>query len=119
MRGRSIRIRLTAWYAAVLLVGLSLFGLSVWFALNRSLRETIDETLVDRVVGVRRFMEDQIGALSLDEIRYEFREHSVLGPGGDLFQVCDAKGNWLYRSAPLAENDVPARLPDTLPQKGI
>jgi len=119
MKARSIRARLTAWYAAVLLVGLSLFGLSVWFALNRSLYETIDETLEDRVVGVRRFMEDQMGTLELDEIRQEFREHSVLGPGGDLFQVCDAQGNWLYRSAPLADNEVPARLPGTLPRRGV
>ncbi|MEK7754427.1 MAG: heavy metal sensor histidine kinase [Acidobacteriota bacterium] len=119
MRARSIRIRLTAWYAAVLLVGLSLFGIAVWFALNRGLYETVDETLEDRVVGVRRFMEDQIEALSLDEIRQEFREHSVLGPGGDLFQVCDAQGNWLYRSASLADNEVSARLPNRLPKKGI
>lgn len=119
MRWRSIRVRLTAWYAAVLLVGLGLFGISVWLALNRSLYETIDESLEDRVAGVRRFMEDQIEALSIDEIRMEFREHSVLGPGSDLFQVCDGQGNWLYRSAPLADGEVSIRLPDTLPRKGI
>lgn len=119
MRWRSIRVRLTAWYAVVLLVGLGLFGVSVWLALNRSLYETVDESLEDRVAGVRRFMEDQIEALSIDEIRMEFREHSVLGPGGDLFQVCDRQGNWLYRSAPLADGDVPIRGPDTLPREGI
>lgn len=116
---RSIRVRLTAWYAAVLIVGLSLFGISVWLALNRSLYESVDESLEDRVAGVRRFMEDQIEALSIDEIRQEFREHSVLGPGGDLFQVCDAQGNWLYRSAPLADGEMPIRLPDSPPKKGI
>ncbi|MFZ5898164.1 MAG: sensor histidine kinase, partial [Bacillota bacterium] len=119
MSWRSIRFRLTAWYAAVLLVGFSLFAVSVWLALNHSLYETIDESLEDRVAGVRRFMEDQIGALSIDEIRMEFREHSVLGPGGDLFQVCDAQGNWLYRSAPLADGELSIPLPDTLPGKGI
>ena len=119
MRWRSIRVRLTAWYAAVLAVGLGLFGISAWLALNRSLNETIDESLEDRVAGVRRFMEDQLEALSIEEIRMEFREHSVLGPGGDLFQVCDGQGNWLYRSASLADGEVPIRLPDTLPKKGI
>jgi len=119
MRWRSIRVRLTAWYAAVLAAGLGLFGISVWLALNRSLNETIDESLEDRVTGVRRFMEDQIGALSIEEIRMEFREHSVLGPGGDLFQVCDGQGNWLYRSAPLADGEVSIRLPDALPRKGL
>jgi len=119
MRWRSIRVRLTAWYAAVLAVGLGLFGISVWLALKRSLNETIDESLEDRVAGVRRFMQDQLEALSIEEIRMEFREHSVLGPGGDLFQVCDGQGNWLYRSASLADGEVSIRLPDTLPKKGI
>ena len=119
MRRRSIRVRLTAWYAGVLLVGLSLFGVSVWLALHGSLYETIDESLEDRVAGVRSFMDAQIGALSIDEIRMEFMEHSVLGPGGDLFQVCDAQGNWLYRSAPLADGEVSIRLPATLPGRGI
>jgi len=119
MRWRSIRVRLTAWYAAVLAVGLGLFGISVWLALKRSLNETIDESLEDRVAGVRRFMQDQLETLSIEEIRMEFREHSVLGPGGDLFQVCDGQGNWLYRSASLADGEVSIRLPDTLPKKGI
>lgn len=119
MRWRSIRVRLTAWYAAVLAVGLGLFGISVWLALKRSLNETIDESLEDRVAGVRRFMQDQLEALSIEEIWMEFREHSVLGPGGDLFQVCDGQGNWLYRSASLADGEVSIRLPDTLPKKGI
>lgn len=37
-------------------------------------------------------MNEQIASLTLVEIRDEFREHSVLGPGGDLFQVCNLKG---------------------------
>jgi hypothetical protein len=48
------------------------------------------------------------------EIRDEFREHSVLGPGGDLFQVCDAQAQWLYRSVPLESNNVPIDLPRAL-----
>jgi len=63
-------------------------------------------------------MEHQIGALSVEEIRDEFKEHSVLGPGGDLFQVCDAQGVWLYRSAPLEDADVSIALPSGLPAKG-
>ena len=40
-------------------------------------------------------MDRQISALSIPEIRDEFREHSVLGPGGDPFQICDSKGQWV------------------------
>jgi heavy metal sensor kinase len=110
---------LTAWYSAVLAISLAIFGVFAWFAVRQILFHAVDETLGDRVEGVRHFMEAQIGALSVEEIRDEFKEHSVLGPGGDLFQVCDADGVWLYRSAPLENHDVPIRLPASLPPTGL
>ena len=118
MKPRSIRFRLTAWYSAVLALALAVFGLFTWFAIREILFHAVDEELVDRVEGVRRFMENQIGALSIEEIRDEFKEHSVLGPGGDLFQVCDATGTWLYRSASLQDAAMPIRLPSSLPAPG-
>ena len=119
MNRRSIRFRLAAWYATVLALGLMAFGALSWIAVRHVLFHTVDETLHDRVEGVRRFMHQQIGALSVEEIRDEFKEHSVLGPGGDLFQVCDAEGVWLYRSAPLETGDVSIRLPRDLPAAGV
>jgi heavy metal sensor kinase len=110
----SIRFRLTAWYFAVLALGLSAFGMAAWLAMRASLHHAVDDSLKDRVQGVKRFMDEQISALSIIEIRDEFREHSVLGPGGDLFQVSDSNGNWLYRSVPLEENQLPARRPADL-----
>src|SRR5579864_3224402 len=82
--------------------------------MRASLYHATDEALEDRVRGVKRFMELQIASLSVPEIRDEFREHSVLGPGGDLFQVCDQDGQWLYRSLPLENNNVPITGPGTL-----
>ncbi len=116
---RSIRFRLSAWYFGTLLVALMLFGIGTWLAVRRSLYETVDETLRDRISGVRQFMEIQLEALSLEEIRQEFGEHSVLGPGGDLFQVCNSTGEWLYRSAPLAQSDLGITLPSKLPDDGV
>jgi heavy metal sensor kinase len=115
---RSIRFQLTAWYSAVLAISLAIFGVFTWFAVRELLFHAVDETLADRVEGVRRFMDNQIGALSVEEIRDEFKEHSVLGPGGDLFQVCDATGVWLYRSAPLENHDVPIERPASLSDAG-
>lgn len=111
MRIGSIRLRLTVWYLAILALGLALFGIASWFAMRVSAFRTIDEELEDRIRGVEKFMQLQIASLSPVEIRDEFREHSVLGPGGDLFQVCDEKGQWLYRSAVLENSQVPIRLP--------
>jgi heavy metal sensor kinase len=110
----SIRIRLTAWYLVMLALGLGVFGIGSWFAMRASAFQTIDEELEDRIHGVEKFMQLQIASLSRVEIRDEFREHSVLGPGGDLFQVCDEKGQWLYRSAVLETNQISIRLPNQL-----
>ena len=110
----SIRVRLTAWYLVVLALGLGLFGVGSWFAMRASAFHTIDDELEDRIRGVEKFMQLQIASLSPAEIRDEFREHSVLGPGGDLFQVCDEKGQWLYRSVVLENSQVPIRLPNQL-----
>jgi len=119
MKPHSIRFRLTAWYTAVLALGLIAFGLLSRVALQHILLYSVDQTLTDRVAGVRLFLEHQTGALSVEEIRDEFKEHSVLGPGGDLFQVCDARGVWLYRSVPLEDDEVAIPLPGSLPAEGL
>jgi heavy metal sensor kinase len=108
---RSFRARLAVWYCAIFAAGLAIFGVGTWLAMRASLYHSVDDSLSDRIQGIQRFMGAQISALSLNEIRDEFREHSVLGPGGDLFQVCDERGAWLYRSQPLENNQVPIRLP--------
>jgi heavy metal sensor kinase len=110
----SIRVRLAAWYLVMLALGLGLFGVGSWFAMRASVFHAIDHELQDRIHGVEKFMDLQIAALSPAEIRDEFREHSVLGPGGDLFQVCNENGEWLYRSAVLENSEVPIRLPNQL-----
>ena len=92
MKTRSIGFRLSAWYFLVFACGIAAFSIAAWFAMRASLFHAIDEALEDRVRGVQSFMEKQISALSIPKIRDEFREHSVLGPGGDLFQVCDQMG---------------------------
>src|SRR5215831_10977467 len=114
MKTRSIGFRLTAWYFAVFTCGLVVFNVAAWFAMRASVFDAVDDELRDRVRGVTQFMESQISSLSLLEIRDEFREHSVLGPGGDIFQVCDEQGQWLYRSVALENANVGITLPAAL-----
>jgi heavy metal sensor kinase len=106
--------RLAAWYSLVFASGLAAFSVLAWFAMRTTVYHAIDDELRDRVRGVQKFMDRQISSLSIPEIRDEFREHSVLGPGGDLFQVCDSEGEWLYRSVPLESNNVPIAKPANL-----
>jgi heavy metal sensor kinase len=114
LKRRSIGFRLATWYSVVFAGGLAVFSLAVWFAMRAAVYHAIDDELRDRVQGVRGFMDRQISSLSIPEIRDEFREHSVLGPGGDLFQVCDAQGQWLYRSESLESDNVSIDKPSTL-----
>jgi heavy metal sensor kinase len=114
VNNRSIGFRLASWYFLVFASGLASFSIVAWFAMRASIYHSIDDELRDRVGGVVKFMSLQTASLSLPEIRDEFREHSVLGPGGDLFQVCDRAGQWLYRSVPLETNNVPITPPGAL-----
>jgi heavy metal sensor kinase len=114
VKGRSIGFHLAAWYFVVFACGLTGFSIVAWFAMRASIYHAIDDELRDRVRGVAKFMDLQTGSLAIPEIRDEFREHSVLGPGGDLFQVCDQDGQWLYRSVPLESNNVSIARPGAL-----
>ncbi len=117
MKRRSIGFRLAAWYSLVFASGLVTFSVAAWFAMRASVYHAFDDELRDRVRGVERFMAGQISPLSPLEVRDEFREHSVLGPGGDLFQVCDRQGQWVYRSVPLENANTAITLPDALPSE--
>jgi heavy metal sensor kinase len=114
VKKQSIGFRLAAWYFLVFACGLAAFSIASWFAMRASIYHAVDDELRDRVRGVAKFMSLQISSLSIPEIRDEFREHSVLGPGGDLFQVSDHDGQWLYRSVPLEDNNVPIVSPSAL-----
>src|SRR6266705_3807488 len=97
MKSLPIRVRLTAWYFAVLALTLSLFGLSAYFAMRNSIHETVDEALRDRLGGVRELIERN-SPYGTEDLQREFREHSELARGA-LLQVSNQQGNWRYRSA--------------------
>jgi heavy metal sensor kinase len=57
----SIRFRLTIWYSAVLLLGLVLFGIFLWFAMGRELFGEIDVALQGRVHGLEEYLRIEAG----------------------------------------------------------
>ncbi len=60
MRWRSFRVRLTAWYFAVLAVTFILFGMGMFLAMRASVHAAVDQGLRVRLKGVQRFMERHI-----------------------------------------------------------
>lgn len=100
-----IGVRLTLWYFGILAVVLSLFGLTAYFAMRNSIYRTVDEELRARAEGVRRLIE-RTARYEPGDLRRELREHSELA-GNTLLQVSDADGKWLYRSASMADYELP------------
>jgi heavy metal sensor kinase len=110
-----IRLRLTAWYFAILAVVLSAFGISAYFAMRHSIRQTVDEELQIRSEGVHQLIERDIQRGHKDDLPEGLREHTELRAGGALLQVSDEQGNWLYRSPVMSDYGVPR--PTTVPRR--
>jgi heavy metal sensor kinase len=55
MRRRSLRFRLTVWYALVLAAGLSLFSALIWLSLRHRLMDEIDQDLASRASQFERY----------------------------------------------------------------
>jgi heavy metal sensor kinase len=102
-----IRLRLTAWYFAILAVVLSAFGISAYFAMRHSIRKTVDEELQIRAEGVHQLIERDIQRGHKEDLPEGLREHTELRSGGALLQVSDEQGNWLYRSTVMSDYGVP------------
>ena len=62
MSRRSIRFRLTAWYAAIFRGNATLAvgeGINVWLAIRDSINQTVDKDLRSRVEAMRNFLQRQ------------------------------------------------------------
>ena len=110
-----IRLRLTAWYFAILASVLCAFGFSAYFEMRHSIRQTIDEELEARDEGVHQLIERTVQRGAKKDLPEGLREHTELRQGGALLQVSDEQGNWLYRSTVMSDYGVPR--PTVIPKK--
>jgi heavy metal sensor kinase len=93
MRGRSIRFRLTVWYAAVLTAGLALFGASLWWLLQHRLLAELDRDLSDRASRfVSYFQEESLEASSDAQLRDELTEFCEALPDDSYISVRGLNG---------------------------
>jgi heavy metal sensor kinase len=91
MRTVSVSRRLTTWYAVVLLLGLTLFGVGMWFALEDRLMAGVDARLAHRVDGLRALLERQALEADQSTVRDELAEFAREMPDA-IFQVWNAAG---------------------------
>jgi two-component system, OmpR family, heavy metal sensor histidine kinase CusS len=106
MKRVSIRLRLTAWYVAILLAGLALFGIAAFVAMRRGIEKSVDENLEGQADGVEEVM-SRVLQREPARLPEELREHQELREQADFLQVCDQNGRWIYRSRLMAHYDPP------------
>jgi heavy metal sensor kinase len=106
MKRLSIRLRLTAWYMAILLASLSLFGIVAFVAMRKGIEKSVDENLGGQADGVAEVM-GRVLQQEPAELQEELREHQELREQADFLQVCDRDGRWIYRSRLMEHYDVP------------
>jgi heavy metal sensor kinase len=86
----SIRQRLTAWYAAALLLGLIVFGFSMWVSLRQRLIAGVDARLAQRLQGLKSALEPEIRDRA--RLRKELAEFVREVPDSSLVQLRDSSG---------------------------
>jgi len=109
MKRVPIRLKLTAWYVAILLASLSLFSVIAFVAMRKGIEKSVDENLEGQAAGVAEVM----GRVLQEEparLQDELREHQELREQADFLQVCDQNGRWIYRSRLMAHYDPPVPL---------
>ncbi len=115
---RSIRVRLTAWYAAILAATFVGVAVLVSFSLTHSIRVTVDKQLRARFATVSSYVEQEAGGQGMADLREELNEDAVVNAASAYLRIADETGSWIYRS-PNTENwprTAPKR--HTLTQKG-
>jgi heavy metal sensor kinase len=106
MKPLPIRLKLTAWYSAVLLVTFILFGFVAFFGMRRGIEISVDEGLRDQLRGISELMRN-VFPEGRQRLQDELREHSELRAGEDFSQVSDESGHWLFRSRLMGRFDIP------------
>ncbi len=99
---KSIQIRLTASYTAMLAVTFAMIGAGVWVALNHSIDETADRELHARLANIKHYF-DSFSPADLNHLEAEFREESLLSQSSTAIRIFDPRGNTLFQT-PGADN---------------
>ena len=88
----SIRQRLTAWYAAALLFGLSVFAFSMWISLRQRLIAGVDARLAQRIQGLQAAVGNEANIRDRTQLLRELDEFLREAPDSSLVQLRDPSG---------------------------
>lgn len=94
---RSIRFRLTIWYALALAAGLAVFALTIWFSMRESLIRDIDGSLAARQGSVESFLNSELIEPGV-QLSEELQEYSSALPANTFMRVEDQNGGVVFTS---------------------
>jgi two-component system, OmpR family, heavy metal sensor histidine kinase CusS len=92
-----IRAKLTALYFGVLAASFAAFVYVSDLGFRRSIEATVDSSSHTNLETVQRLLSVN-AARGEKDIQHQLRDLSDLWANGALFEVADAKGNWIFRS---------------------
>src|SRR6185369_5906009 len=92
MRQRSLRFRLTVWYALVLAAGLSLFSALIWLSLRQRLMEEIDQDLAARASQFERYFANESSHAAPGQLHDELEEFCQALPPSSYVELRGAAG---------------------------
>lgn len=98
MNTRSIRFRLTVWYAGLLAGLLVLFGTSVYLGLQRYLELNLKDSLEKEAQQIGERLLVNVGVSGEDYVADEIKEHLAPELNGLFVRVTRADGSTLYES---------------------
>lgn len=114
MNPRSIRFRLTAWFAGILALILAVVGVGVLYALRHAINETIDKDLRSRLSAVQTYLEKH----GQTELAEELGEQAEAAPGGAWMRLADLEGKWVYRSPETLDWNLVVPAASTIVRRG-
>jgi len=89
---RSIRFRLTAWYALVLIAALGLFSGLIWLSLRQRLMSEVDRDLSDRAARFQAYVTKEAAELPPVDLKDEMEEFCQALPPSDYLELRGASG---------------------------
>jgi signal transduction histidine kinase len=89
---RSIRFRLTVWYALILLAALSIFSGLIWVSLRQRLLSEADRDLSDRATRFEAYMTREAAEVPPEDLKDEMEEFCQALPPADYLELNGTSG---------------------------
>jgi len=118
MRSLPIRVRLTVLYSVMFASVAVLLSLTSWWMLRRAIDASVHQDLQERIDDVRKQLQEFNSQPTDATLQQRFDDIYRFRDDGKWLQILDEHGDWVYRSARMADLNASLALPQTLPSRG-